>query len=278
MSNELTTTAAASLERVLVAGDLGKLSEQDRLGYYKAVCESLGLNPLTKPFDYITLNGKLTLYARKDATDQLRRKNRVSITDLEESERHGVYVVTAKAQDADGRTDASKGCVNVQGLKGDALANAMMKAETKAKRRVTLSICGLGMLDETEVETIPTARAHVTQTNTHALPSPAENGELTQAELDSANARDYYCHLFDQCKTRDELVELKARVLSASQNGQFIGDAYSEVEKAYNRAVERLRPKGKSVPEPEPVTQGKDTGGGNEDSIPCILIPPKRDG
>jgi len=27
-----------------------------------------------------------------------------------------------------------------------------MKAETKAKRRVTLSICGLGMLDETEVE------------------------------------------------------------------------------------------------------------------------------
>ena len=33
-----------------------------------------------------------------------------------------------------------------------------MKAETKAKRRVTLSICGLGMLDETEVETIPGAR------------------------------------------------------------------------------------------------------------------------
>ena len=30
-----------------------------------------------------------------------------------------------------------------------------MKAETKAKRRVTLSICGLGMLDETEVETVP---------------------------------------------------------------------------------------------------------------------------
>ena len=28
-----------------------------------------------------------------------------------------------------------------------------MKAETKAKRRVALSICGLGMLDETEVDT-----------------------------------------------------------------------------------------------------------------------------
>ena len=32
-----------------------------------------------------------------------------------------------------------------------------MKSETKAKRRVTLSLCGLGMLDETEIETIPSA-------------------------------------------------------------------------------------------------------------------------
>jgi hypothetical protein len=32
-----------------------------------------------------------------------------------------------------------------------------MKAITKAKRRVTLSICGLGWLDETEIESIPSA-------------------------------------------------------------------------------------------------------------------------
>jgi hypothetical protein len=54
-----------------------------------------------------------------------------------------------------GRTDAAKGAVNISGLKGEALANALMKAETKAKRRATLSICGLGFLDETEVEDIP---------------------------------------------------------------------------------------------------------------------------
>lgn len=33
-----------------------------------------------------------------------------------------------------------------------------MKAITKAKRRVTLSICGLGMLDESELETIKEKR------------------------------------------------------------------------------------------------------------------------
>ena len=45
----------------------------------------------------------------------------------------------------------------IAGLKGDALANGLMKAETKAKRRCTLSLCGLGMLDESEIETIPGA-------------------------------------------------------------------------------------------------------------------------
>ena len=46
-----------------------------------------------------------------------------------------------------------------------------MKAETKSKRRVTLRLCGLGMLDESEVETIPNA-----QRVPVALPAPATNG------------------------------------------------------------------------------------------------------
>jgi len=141
------------IESVLMQGDLSKLSANERVEYYRAVCQSVGLNPLTRPFDYITLNGKLTLYAKKDATDQLRANNQVSITKLEKETVNDIYLVTAYASGRNGRTDASTGAVNIAGLKGDALANAMMKAETKAKRRVTLSICGLGLLDETEVET-----------------------------------------------------------------------------------------------------------------------------
>lgn len=150
----------AVLEKVIVTGDLSKLTPHERLSYYKVVCESVGLNPLTRPFDYIVLNGRLTLYARKDATDQLRRIHSVSvtITSRELIQNAGLYVVTARARTKDGREDESIGAVSVAGLKGDALANALMKAETKAKRRVTLSIAGLGMLDETEVETIPDAR------------------------------------------------------------------------------------------------------------------------
>lgn len=165
--------ATGTYERAMIQGDLSRLSEPERLGYYKRVCESLGLNPLTQPFDYIVLNGKMKLYAKKDATDQLRSLNHVSIVGLDEAEREGVYIVTARAETNDGRKDQSKGAVNLGGLKGEALANAIMKAETKAKRRVTLSICGLGWLDETEVDDIrgahhPTANGHTQE----QLPAP----------------------------------------------------------------------------------------------------------
>jgi hypothetical protein len=148
-------TQAGEIERVLLDGDLSRLSETQRLSYYNSVCGSLGLNPLTKPFAYIRLNGKLVLYALKDATEQLRKIHGVSITSVTSQRMEDVFVVTASASDRTGRTDASTGAVAIGNLKGEALANALMKAETKAKRRATLSICGLGMLDETEAETIP---------------------------------------------------------------------------------------------------------------------------
>jgi hypothetical protein len=146
---------AELIESVIIRGDLSGLSPQQRSDYYLRVCDSVGLNPITKPFDFITLNGKLVLYALKSCTEQLRTIHKVSVTELTEADWEGVFMVTAKVQNAEGRTDAAKGAVSIAGLKGEALANAMMKAETKAKRRATLSICGLGLLDEVEVEDIP---------------------------------------------------------------------------------------------------------------------------
>jgi len=147
------------VEQVLVTGNLGSLSAEQRVFYYNKLCKSLGLNPLTKPFEYIILNGKLTLYALRTATDQLRSRRGVSVQIMARELVEDTYVVTARAKLPDGREDESVGAVPLGGLKGEARANALMKAETKAKRRVTLSICGLGMLDESEVGTIPGAVA-----------------------------------------------------------------------------------------------------------------------
>ena len=145
------------VERVLVNGDLSQLSDEQRMNYYRAVCDSLGLNYLTRPFDYIKLNNKLTLYARKDAADQLRKINGVHIDDVDIKELPDCIFVKVYGHTADGRKDVEIGVVNLSDMQGNK-PNVMMKAVTKAKRRLTLSLCGLGWLDETEVETIPNAR------------------------------------------------------------------------------------------------------------------------
>lgn len=159
MSNSLTTKteSAEVISKLVLSGDLSKMTDSQKVSYYRQFCESLGLNPLTEPFAILKLNGKEKLYAKKDATEQLRKVHGVSITSLITDIVAGCYKVTAEAKDASGKTDIATGVVPIDGLKGENLANAMMKAETKAKRRVTLSICGLGMLDESEIESIPNA-------------------------------------------------------------------------------------------------------------------------
>jgi hypothetical protein len=159
------------IDSVITKGDLSKLTSDERVRYYVETCNSVGLNPLTKPFEYITLNNKLTLYALRNCTDQLRTIHGVSVDELTEAQHEGVYVVTAKVRNRDGRTDIAKGVVAIANLKGEVLANAMMKAETKAKRRATLSLCGLGFLDETEVADVPI---------THRRPPPPAPNAMLQ--------------------------------------------------------------------------------------------------
>ena len=149
-----TAPTPATLNDVLIRGDLSKLTEAQRTEYYLNVCRSLGLNPLTKPFDYLTLSGKLVLYAKRDAADQLRKLNGISIEIVSRERAEDLLTVHVRAKDKTGRSDEDFGVVPFKGGAGEIAANAWMKAVTKAKRRVTLSISGLGFLDETEVDSI----------------------------------------------------------------------------------------------------------------------------
>jgi hypothetical protein len=98
-----------------------------------------------------------------------------------------LYLVTARATDRHGRTDESLGAVALGQLKGDALANALMKAETKAKRRVTLSLAGLGWLDETEIASIPGARLG-DDAAPKSLPEGENDSETSRISRDEARA------------------------------------------------------------------------------------------
>jgi hypothetical protein len=122
------------------------------------------------------------------------RLHGISITIASRERLGDLYLVTARAQDQTGREDESLGAVALGTLKGDALANALMKAETKATRRVTLSLAGLGWLDETEIATIPGARVgepngeHGGGDIHDADVSPAPAGEVTRLSHDQARA------------------------------------------------------------------------------------------
>lgn len=201
------------MEKVVVQGDLSKLTAAERVAYYRSVCESVGLNPLTQPFAYITLNGKLTLYALKGATDQIRATRHIAVTIVSRERLDDVYVVTARATLPDGRTDESIGAVSIAGLKGDALANALMKAETKAKRRVTLSAVGLGMLDESETETIRGARFHAP-------------GELGAPTIDTATGEIIEADPWDEPQDDAGDSEAYARIVNALK-GPLTTGAYN---------------------------------------------------
>jgi hypothetical protein len=166
--------AGEIMEQVLIRGDLGGLTHQERARYYTRVCQSIGVNPLTRPFDYIMLNGKLTLYALKGCTDQLRGIHGVSAYVVTHKEADGLFTVHVRVRDRDGREDEDFGVVSLpETMKGDTRANAIMKAITKAKRRATLSLCGLGMLDETEIETIPeSAKRQASAKPRTVMPAP----------------------------------------------------------------------------------------------------------
>lgn len=175
---QMAPVSAQTMEKVLMQGDLEQLQPHERVQYYKSVCDSLGLNPLTRPFEYLRFQGKLQLYARKDCTEQLRNMHNISVRIVSREVQDGCYIVTARATMPSGREDESIGAVAIEGLKGEARSNAVMKAETKSKRRVTLSICGLAFLDESEEASVAGAQRVPVDAETGEIPEPKAGPDL----------------------------------------------------------------------------------------------------
>ncbi len=228
------------VEKLVIQGDLSQMSPKDRLDYYKNLCESEKLNPLTKPFEYIKLNGKLTLYATKNCAEQLRNNKGISIYKLEKEVIEDVLVVTAYARDREGREDISTGAVSLSNLKGDALANAYLKAETKAKRRVTLSLAGLGMLDESEISSIPNAEKVVN------VDTDYENYDWAEKQLDHIQSicDDTFIYMFiDKLRaitTKDEYTEIESITAENKQNLRNVIKEYPELSNA-GRIIKNLK-------------------------------------
>ena len=157
---DITTTRTLDPEIIaslVLRGDLSGLDEKQSVAYYNYRCAQVGIDPSAKPFDILILNGKRILYANASATQQLSKTHGLSVAIINRERIEAIYVVTARVTGPDGRSTENQGAVDLSHQQGEKLANSIMKATTKAIRRTVLAHCGLGMLDETEVETIPGA-------------------------------------------------------------------------------------------------------------------------
>lgn len=172
MSREITVAPAASLmmdastqsklaESLVMRGDISGLTAPQRVQYYLHTCNELGLNPNAQPFAFLKLNGKEVMYPTRGATDQLARihqVNREIIDGPKLMDLGGAKLLFAacRATLASGRVETATAAVPLPSG-GEAIANAVMKVETKARRRATLAILGLALTDESEMDTIPAA-------------------------------------------------------------------------------------------------------------------------
>lgn len=150
------------MNKIVLKGDISGLSQDEKLTYYGAMCNRLGIDPLTQPFQILKLQGKEILYCTKGGAEQLTKLYGVSHEIKKRESVNEIYIVEVRASMWDSNSNSNRfvdeiGAVSVRGMSGDMLVNAMLKAVTKAKRRATLALLGLGMLDETEIETIPNA-------------------------------------------------------------------------------------------------------------------------
>lgn len=154
-------------DMILSGGNIGNLTIAQRADYIANLCVELGLNPMLKPFDFIPDGkGGLVLYANKSCTSQLRDIHNISVKKLYsgplqvgDADVTDVYMVEVEAScvDKDGgiRTQAEVGVSYIGGLKGADLANKLMHTWTKAIRRATLAIKGIGIPDEEELRDTP---------------------------------------------------------------------------------------------------------------------------
>lgn len=239
--NAITTYKPIESEKiktVLFTGNLKDLSAEEKVTYYDQLCETINVNPLTMPFSYIIFQGKEILYANRSCTDQLRKNIGLSLEKTEITNDGKIYTVRAYGVDSEGRKDVATGCVNIENLKGDALANAYMKAETKAKRRLTLSMGGLGILDESELETLPKEGFKPIEIKETHLQLEVPKYPTKYLE-EIKNCKDKKC-LQDLYLRAKEDVELKAQKESYKLVMQFVSDRKGEIEKEMQSMAEEL--------------------------------------
>lgn len=176
---------------VLAGGDLSKLTADEKYEYTKIMAAKLGLSEEIAPLKIIKIDKREVLYADKGTAEILRNKNKLTLTQpfFELDKEGGCISVTIGITDGQ-RTDYECGAVGINGLVGESYANAKMTALTKAKRRGTFSFLGLGMMDESELDSIPgdVSKTEVSENGLQVNQKTVAKAKATEESAQNLNA------------------------------------------------------------------------------------------
>lgn len=207
--------------KLVIDGDLSGLTPTQRVDYYVHRCKLLGLDPGEKPFELLKLDGKLVLYASKTCTNALTRVNRLSVAVVSTQINGDLVTVIARAQDQSGRYTDDVGVLDLsdvtvaggrnkwgKDVAGIGRPNAIMKCVTKAKRRAVLSLVGLGVLDDSEVDSVRGAKRVALDISTGKIAIEATDAvEDMLGPRCSGKAKQLGDSIDAKCKAVGEVVE-----------------------------------------------------------------------
>jgi hypothetical protein len=138
--------------------DLERLDADQKAQYYRDACAFLGIPANLNLLAFINANVGDTgrhevLYAKKGATDFIRESRGITTLSLQAIPNFvpGQVCFIASGRDKNGRDEYAVGAASIEGLTGKALSDAIMTAQTRATRRMTLQFVGGGILDESEL-------------------------------------------------------------------------------------------------------------------------------
>lgn len=214
VQNSVVSMENASVREYFRSGNVAQMSEVEKDYVLARLCEKYGLDPILRPFDLISFQGGQKFYMTASATNQLANAKGLSrqVLNLTIDDTRMIARCTVEVKDPNGRSEVANGFIAVSKfqqppkgdtsgipkkvpLDGDDLANALLKLETKTKRRATLSF--FGVMDAAgDYEDRPVVQPIIPQLSAPQLPRAQVVAEaetvagavLTNAEINSTSA------------------------------------------------------------------------------------------
>ena len=235
--------ATNAMRAYLRSGDLSSLPEAEKDKVLIKMCAHYDLDPILRPFILLTLNGKQVWYPTKAATDQVAAKFNLTreVIEIKENVERGVIEcrvkITAPGCERSETCIAavsitefqrdSSGKVAPQLMRGETYANALMKVESKAKRRATLGWLGIAEsyeAGEFEIEKIsepqPITIEAETQDKKRGRPSRAEI-EAKSMSSEPEKKEPERIHLKEQVEAAATIETKPTPELKRAPNGKF---------------------------------------------------------